>query len=77
VVTLDGRLPEATSIAQGYPFWTVEFLYTAGAPDDSSLLKNFIAFLGSANARAELSIRGYPPCIDRNGDRNPLCVQTP
>jgi phosphate transport system substrate-binding protein len=77
VVTLDGRLPEATSIAQGYPFWTVEFLYTAGAPEDSSLLKNFIAFLGSANARAELSIRGYPPCIDRNGDRNPLCLQTP
>ncbi|MCO5993290.1 substrate-binding domain-containing protein [Actinoallomurus rhizosphaericola] len=77
VVTLDGRLPEATSIAQGYPFWTVEYLYTAGAPAGSSLLRNLIAFLGSANARAELSIRGYPPCIDRNGDRNPLCTQTP
>ncbi|WP_345432211.1 substrate-binding domain-containing protein [Actinoallomurus vinaceus] len=75
VVTLDGRLPDATSIAQGYPFWTVEYLYTAGAPESSSLLKNFIAFLGSANARAELSIRGYPPCIDRNGDRNALCIQ--
>ncbi|GAB3968443.1 hypothetical protein GCM10029978_037880 [Actinoallomurus acanthiterrae] len=75
VVTLDGRLPDATSIAQGYPFWTVEYLYTAGAPESSSLLKNFIAFLGSANARAELSIRGYPPCIDRNGNRNALCIQ--
>ncbi|WP_433191269.1 substrate-binding domain-containing protein [Actinoallomurus sp. CA-150999] len=75
VVTLDGKLPDATSIAQGYPFWTVEYLYTAGAPESSSLLKNFIAFLGSANARAELSIRGYPPCIDRNGNRNALCIQ--
>lgn len=77
VVTLGGRLPEATSIAQGYPFWTVEYLYTAGDPAAGSLLSHFIDYLGGASARAELSVRGYPPCIDRDGDRNPLCAIPP
>ncbi len=77
VLPLDGRLPEATSIAQGYRFWTIEYLYTAGDPRTGSLLRGFLDFLSGDNARAELSIRGYPPCVDRDGDRNPLCTATP
>ncbi|WP_216210152.1 PstS family phosphate ABC transporter substrate-binding protein [Amycolatopsis aidingensis] len=70
---LDEVYPEPSGIRQGYPFWTTEYLYTRGMPDNGSVLKSFIDYLRSPTARAELQDKGYPPCIDQHGQLHPLC----
>ncbi|RZQ63560.1 PstS family phosphate ABC transporter substrate-binding protein [Amycolatopsis suaedae] len=73
-VRLDGREPDVSVIAAGYPFWTIEYLYTKGVPDGDSLLKNFLDYLRGDAARAELQEAGYTPCVGRDGSVHPLCA---
>lgn len=75
VVQLDGRYPDVTSIAAGYRFWTVEYLYTKGVPDGASVLKRFLDYLASPTARAELQDAGYTPCVTKDGLLDPLCTR--
>ncbi|WIV61124.1 PstS family phosphate ABC transporter substrate-binding protein [Amycolatopsis nalaikhensis] len=75
VVQLDGRYPDVTSIAAGYRFWTVEYLYTKGVPDGASVLKRFLDYLASPTARAELQDAGYTPCVTRDGLLDPVCTR--
>lgn len=75
VLQLDGRYPDVTSIAAGYRFWTVEYLYTKGVPDGASVLKRFLDYLASPTARAELQDAGYTPCVTKDGLLDPLCTR--
>jgi phosphate transport system substrate-binding protein len=47
-----------------YPFWTVEYLYTYGAPASGSLAEKFLSYLGTYAAKDVLRLEGYTPCVD-------------
>ncbi|GAB3369083.1 substrate-binding domain-containing protein [Amycolatopsis echigonensis] len=72
---LDDRYPDVTSIDAGYRFWTVEYLYTKGVPENDSLLKQFIDYLRSSTARAELQDAGYTPCVTKQGLLDQYCTR--
>ncbi len=72
---LDGRYPDVTSIDAGYRFWTVEYLYTKGVPENDSLLKQFLDYLRSSTARAELQDAGYTPCVTKQGLMDRYCTR--
>lgn len=73
VVQLGERYPDVSSISSGYPFWTIEYLYTKGRPPGGSLLDSFVEYLRSGVARAELQDAGYTPCISKDGQLYLLC----
>ena len=75
VVQLDGHYPDVTTVDAGYRFWTVEYLYTKGVPDNGSVLKGFLDYLASPTARAELQDAGYTPCVAKDGLLDPLCTR--
>lgn len=72
---IDDRYPDATTIGPGYPFWTIEYLYTKGEPRNGTLLKKFGDYLRSDTARAELQDAGYLPCVGKDGYPHELCVR--
>jgi phosphate transport system substrate-binding protein len=47
-----------------YPFWTVEYLYSYGAPASGSLAGKFLTYMGSYTAKDLLRLDGYTPCVD-------------
>ncbi|MPZ85547.1 MAG: hypothetical protein GEV28_36275, partial [Actinophytocola sp.] len=67
VPRLGERYPDVSGISAGYPFWTIEYLYPKGEPEDGALLASFIDFLRSGTARAEPADDGYPPCVGKDG----------
>ncbi|PRX50305.1 ABC-type phosphate transport system substrate-binding protein [Prauserella shujinwangii] len=73
VVELDENYPDVSDIPNGYPFWTIEYLYTLGVPENGSLLRYFIDYLRSGTARAALQDAGYVPCVRRDGRVHHLC----
>jgi phosphate transport system substrate-binding protein len=48
-----------------YPFWTVEYLYTAGTPASGSLAADFLGYTQSVTASDILRGADYTPCVDR------------
>lgn len=77
VLRLDDRAPDTAAVSAGYPFWTIEYLYTKGSPPDGSLLAAFLDFLRSSTARTELQTGGYPPCVGKDGQTYLLCRDVP
>lgn len=73
VAQLGEQYPDVSSIPSGYPFWTIEYLYTRGIPPAGSLLDSFVEYLRSSVARAELQDVGYTPCIGKDGQLYLLC----
>jgi ABC-type phosphate transport system substrate-binding protein len=73
VLRLGTQYPDVSSISAGYPFWTIEYLYTNGEPAAGTLLASFIDYLHSGTARAELADDGYTPCIGKDGQPYLLC----
>lgn len=67
ILRLGDQYPDVSSISAGYPFWTIEYLYTKNAPEEGTLLDTFIDYLRSGTARAELANVGYTPCVGRDG----------
>jgi ABC-type phosphate transport system substrate-binding protein len=57
----------------GYPFWTIEYVYTYGAPDPSSLLAGFLAFLSTDAAKSTIQSDGHIPCTGDDGQPISLC----
>jgi phosphate transport system substrate-binding protein len=51
--------------AGAYPFWAVEYLYTAGSPAAGSLAGDFLAYTKSITASDILLSANYTPCVDR------------
>ena len=47
-----------------YPFWTVEYLYTYGAPALGSLAEKFLSYMGTGTVKNLLRLEGYTPCVD-------------
>ena len=45
-------------------FWTVEYLYTFGAPASGSLSQKFISYMDSFAAKDVVRLEGYIPCVD-------------
>jgi phosphate transport system substrate-binding protein len=50
--------------AGSYPFWTVEWLYTAGPPPKGSLAADFLDYITGITAAEILRINDYTPCVD-------------
>ncbi|WP_214324339.1 PstS family phosphate ABC transporter substrate-binding protein [Nonomuraea sediminis] len=73
-LTLDGRAFDAsTAVESGYPFWTVEYLYTRAKPQPGSLAADFLAFAHNHPlARGHLTESGFRPCATAEGTL-PLC----
>jgi phosphate transport system substrate-binding protein len=66
-VKLDGSDPDIGSVQDGtYPFWTVEYLYTHGAPARGTLATQFLGFMKTSTAGDILRSQGYTPCSDPN-----------
>jgi ABC-type phosphate transport system substrate-binding protein len=74
-LVLDGRIPDLSSdIDTGYPFWTVEYVYTRTSPAPGTLLDDFIRYLGEHySAQVRLRGAGYRPCREKDGPFVGLC----
>ncbi|MFE0190856.1 substrate-binding domain-containing protein [Streptomyces sp. NPDC058989] len=65
-VRLNGNEPDIEWGRQrDYPFWTVEYLYTYGRPEDGSLTAKFLAFMDSDTAKNIMRMYKHVPCADR------------
>jgi phosphate transport system substrate-binding protein len=67
LVELNGLQDTFGDIGTGpgkYPFWTVEYLYTYGAPASGSLAGKFLTYMGTYTAKDLLRLEGYTPCVD-------------
>jgi hypothetical protein len=70
---LDGKEPTPEYLDRGYPFWTVERIYTKGLPAPDSLLKQLIDYLGRDTVKARLRDAGFVSCVQAQGTISPLC----
>ncbi|MGW0809067.1 PstS family phosphate ABC transporter substrate-binding protein [Nonomuraea sp. NPDC002799] len=68
-LTLDGKAFDAsTAVEAGYPFWTVEYLYTGSRPPAGSLTASFLQFVRTHSlARVRLTEAGFRPCAGTEG----------
>jgi ABC-type phosphate transport system substrate-binding protein/transcriptional regulator with XRE-family HTH domain len=74
---IDGVQPMIYSVAgaDGYPFWTVEHLYTYGQPPDQSPAAGFLRYLNTPQAKAVLRLDGFTPCSDQAQFLADLCTE--
>ena len=74
-VQLGGINPSPESVKNDrYPFWTVEYFYTYGAPSHGSLTSAFLSYLTSDTSRAIMQDLGHIPCQDEQGGTLVLCT---
>jgi phosphate transport system substrate-binding protein len=73
VLRLDGRYPDVSGAATGYSFWTIEYLYTKGTPEDGTVLASLMEYLRGDATYAELVELGYTPCYTTDGHLYLLC----
>ncbi|NUP02166.1 MAG: hypothetical protein HOW71_10450 [Nonomuraea sp.] len=68
-LTLDGKAFDAsTAGGSGYPFWTVEYLYTRRAPAPGSPAAAFLRFVRTHElARVRLAEAEFKPCVTPEG----------
>lgn len=72
-LSLDGERPSVSGISAGYPFWTVEYLYTKGIPPTGGLLAAFVDHLRGPGSGTALTDAGYTPCTGKDGQLHLLC----
>ncbi|BDM67357.1 phosphate-binding protein [Streptomyces nigrescens] len=73
-VRLNGHEPDIEWGQQrDYPFWTVEYLYTYGRPEDGSLTAKFLAFMDSDTAKNIMRMYKHVPCADRQSLPDAIC----
>jgi ABC-type phosphate transport system substrate-binding protein len=74
-LALDGRVFDAAAgVDSGYPFWTVEYLYTRRPPEAGTLLASFLDHVRHDDgARLRLKEAGYLPCTTAEGTALELC----
>lgn len=73
VLALDSERPSVSGISAGYPFWTIEYLYTKGVPAAGTLLAAFIDHLRGPDAGETMTSAGHIPCTGRDGQLHLLC----
>lgn len=67
-VRLGGKAATIDDIRAGYPFWTVEYLYSYGDLDKTDLLtRSFANYLVDAEARSMIAAQQYAPCVRTDG----------
>ncbi|GAA4971127.1 PstS family phosphate ABC transporter substrate-binding protein [Actinoplanes utahensis] len=72
---LAGRAATIDDIRAGYPFWTVEYLYSYGDLDKTDpLTRSFANYLIDAEARSMIAAQQYAPCVRTDGTPEPLCT---
>jgi phosphate transport system substrate-binding protein len=65
-VKINGSDPAIGAVEnRTYPYWTVEYLYTAGKAVPGSLAAEFLSYLDSTASDDTLRINDYTPCVDR------------
>ncbi|KAA9156224.1 phosphate ABC transporter substrate-binding protein [Amycolatopsis acidicola] len=69
-ISLDGRAATLDDIRAGYPFWTVEYLYSRGWPEPESLPAAFKDYLFTREGRATMAGFQYYACAE---DLEVLC----
>ncbi|WP_028921470.1 PstS family phosphate ABC transporter substrate-binding protein [Pseudonocardia acaciae] len=74
-LTIDNKaFDTSTVIESGYPFWTVEYLYTKHPPVPDTLLASFVEYVRkNDSARVRLGGAGYVPCTTPDGGPLELC----
>ncbi|MFD0203928.1 MULTISPECIES: PstS family phosphate ABC transporter substrate-binding protein [Saccharothrix] len=74
-LSLDGKVFDAAAgVEAGYPFWTVEYLYTRSEPAADSLMGRFVGYVRQHDdARVRMKDAGYLPCVTANGVPLDLC----
>ncbi|GAB2985406.1 PstS family phosphate ABC transporter substrate-binding protein [Saccharothrix stipae] len=74
-LSLDGKVFDAASgVESGYPFWTVEYLYTRSEPAAEQLIGRFVAYVREHDdARVRMKDAGYLPCLNADGAPLDLC----
>ncbi|NUS63680.1 MAG: hypothetical protein HOQ46_08525 [Saccharothrix sp.] len=74
-LSLDGKVFDAAAgVEAGYPFWTVEYLYTRSEPAAGSLVGRFMAYVREHDgARVRMKDAGYLPCLTADGVPLDLC----
>ncbi|NUT52573.1 MAG: hypothetical protein HOV94_35585 [Saccharothrix sp.] len=74
-LSLDGKVFDAAAgVEAGYPFWTVEYLYTRSQPAGESLSGRFLAYVREHDdARVRMKDAGYLPCLTPAGTPLDLC----
>jgi phosphate transport system substrate-binding protein len=74
-ITIDGQgAGSLDDIRQGYPFWTVEYLYSYGVPATGSLASAFADYLAGRDSRDSMAVSRYFPCVRTDGTAEPLCA---
>jgi phosphate transport system substrate-binding protein len=73
VLALDSERPSISGISAGYPFWTIEYLYTKGVPAAGTLLATFIDHLRGRDAGEAMTSAGHVPCSGKDGQLHLLC----
>ncbi|RZS34396.1 phosphate transport system substrate-binding protein [Herbihabitans rhizosphaerae] len=64
LIRIDNREPTLEAIRAGYPFWAVEYLYSAAALPEDSLAAKFGTYLRSDEAAGTMRRFGYFPCAE-------------
>ncbi|WP_238598440.1 PstS family phosphate ABC transporter substrate-binding protein [Saccharothrix sp. ALI-22-I] len=74
-LSLGGKVFDAAAgVEAGYPFWTVEYLYTRSQPAGDSLAGRFLAYVREHDAaRVRMKDAGYLPCLTADGVPLDLC----
>ncbi|KOX17475.1 hypothetical protein ADK67_38460 [Saccharothrix sp. NRRL B-16348] len=74
-LSLNGKVFDAAAgVEAGYPFWTVEYLYTRSEPAAGSLVGRFVAYVREHDgARVRMKDAGYLPCVTADGVPLDLC----
>jgi phosphate transport system substrate-binding protein len=72
-IQIDRHDPTLTDIRAGYPFWTVEYLYSYGPLPASSLATAFADYLVSPEGRNTTGSFGYYTCSSADGVFEDLC----
>ncbi|WP_158843149.1 PstS family phosphate ABC transporter substrate-binding protein [Saccharothrix deserti] len=74
-LSLGGKVFDAAAgVDAGYPFWTVEYLYTRSEPAADSLAGRFVAYVREHDgARVRMKDAGYLPCVTADGVPLDLC----
>jgi len=74
-LTIDNRAFDADTVVDaGYPFWTVEYVYSKGTPGEDTLPGRFVDYVRkNDSARVRLNAIGYVPCTTADGAPLDLC----
>ncbi|GAB7036171.1 MULTISPECIES: PstS family phosphate ABC transporter substrate-binding protein [Catenuloplanes] len=73
-LTVDGLGATLDDLNDGYPIWTVEYLYSHGPlAETADLTRSFAGFLVDADQADEIQQLGYPPCVQVGSVPQGLC----